>query len=41
MATTTVSQIVQSIPTIVYAGLAVILILGLIIGMVVRLPRRG
>jgi len=39
-ATTTVSQIVQSIPTIAYAGMAIILILGLIVGMVMRLPKK-
>lgn len=39
--TSTLSQVVQSIPTTVYAGLAIILVLGLIIGMIVRLPRRG
>ncbi len=38
--TTTVSQTIQSIPTIAYAGMAIILILGLIIGMVVRLPKK-
>jgi len=40
IATTTVSQTIQSIPTIVYAGLVIVLVLGLIIGMVVRMPRK-
>jgi hypothetical protein len=40
MVTSTLSQMVQSIPTIAYAGMAIILVLGLIIGMVVRMPRK-
>jgi hypothetical protein len=38
-ATETVTQTVQTIPTIVYASLAILLILGVIIGYIVRVPR--
>jgi hypothetical protein len=37
--TTTVSQVVQSIPDIVYAGMVVLLVVGLIIGLVLRIQK--
>jgi len=37
--TQTISQVTQSIPTIVYAGLVVLLIVGLVMGLLIRMPR--
>ncbi len=37
--TQTVSQVTQSIPTIAYAGMAILLIIGLAIGLTVRMPK--
>jgi len=39
--TSTISQISQSIPTIAYAGMALLLIIGLAIGMILRMPKRA
>ena len=38
-ATSTITQVTQEIPTIVYAGLVVLLIVGLVMGLLLRMPR--